>query len=133
MALGFEVAQVSTPSLLPAIEPCSTLPPSCPSSCRYDDKEGVYSIKNSWGASWGEQGYFRLSTQSSDERGACGVLQAPSYPVKKNGKNPDDVYDICGYFGWTMCGPHSSCVCQFSFFELFCFSWGCEKADSPAA
>ena len=60
-------------------------------------------------------------------QGACGVNKAASYPTKKDTTNPP-VYDICGYFGWSECPPKSQCVCAFSFFELFCLHWGCEKA-----
>jgi len=45
----------------------------------YGEDNGVkyWTIKNSWGADWGEEGYIRL------ERGvdACGLSQVVSYPV----------------------------------------------------
>eukprot|EP00602_Paraphysomonas_sp_CaronLab_P000031 CAMPEP_0185026086 /NCGR_PEP_ID=MMETSP1103-20130426/9853_1 /TAXON_ID=36769 /ORGANISM="Paraphysomonas bandaiensis, Strain Caron Lab Isolate" /LENGTH=310 /DNA_ID=CAMNT_0027559545 /DNA_START=155 /DNA_END=1087 /DNA_ORIENTATION=+ len=36
-----------------------------------------WKIKNSWGTSWGEQGYLRIEKSDADR---CGVLDAPSYP-----------------------------------------------------
>lgn len=40
-----------------------------------------WKVKNSWGKSWGESGYVRLST-SGDK---CGILDDASYPTVKSG------------------------------------------------
>ena len=36
-------------------------------------------VKNSWGASWGDQGYVKISADSSN---VCGILSQPSYPTE---------------------------------------------------
>jgi C1A family cysteine protease len=42
-----------------------------------------YLVKNSWGTSWGDNGYIKLGRGSSYNKGAgqCGILLEASYPV----------------------------------------------------
>merc|ERR1719367_1229417 len=42
--------------------------------------EQYWKVKNSWGASWGEQGYIRLERGKSQSGGQCGILKAASVP-----------------------------------------------------
>jgi xylem cysteine proteinase len=41
-----------------------------------------WKVKNSWGPTWGEQGYIRLGRGSKfAPHGECGILMDPSYPI----------------------------------------------------
>jgi len=39
-----------------------------------------WKVKNSWGADWGESGYFRLKRVTGKGVGECGITEQASYP-----------------------------------------------------
>jgi len=45
--------------------------------------QDAFFVKNSWGQSWGVQGYVYISTNpdANSGKGVCGILQAPVYPT----------------------------------------------------
>eukprot|EP00455_Lapot_gusevi_P026307 TRINITY_DN2777_c0_g1_i2.p1 TRINITY_DN2777_c0_g1~~TRINITY_DN2777_c0_g1_i2.p1 ORF type:complete len:275 (+),score=116.30 TRINITY_DN2777_c0_g1_i2:205-1029(+) len=44
--------------------------------------ELYWKVKNSWGASWGDQGYIKLVRRTgSGQPGQCGIAMQPSYPI----------------------------------------------------
>ncbi|VAH83188.1 unnamed protein product [Triticum turgidum subsp. durum] len=51
-----------------------------------EDGKAYWTVKNSWGPSWGEKGYIRVEKDSGAEGGLCGIAMEASYPVKADSK-----------------------------------------------
>lgn len=45
-----------------------------------NDGTEYYIVKNSWGPTWGEDGFIKLAIHNDDE-GMCGIQMQPSYPI----------------------------------------------------
>lgn len=79
-------------------------------------------MQNSWGASWGEQGYFRLK-QGVGKTGLCGIASVASYPIKEHANKP--VPEMCDRWGFSECAAGGSCCCSLSVFGLLCLRHDC--------
>jgi len=45
----------------------------------HEDGQEYYIVRNSWGASWGDDGYIKIAAEGPG-RGVCGIQMAPVYP-----------------------------------------------------
>jgi C1A family cysteine protease len=46
-----------------------------------DTNEPYFLVKNSWGETWGDNGYVKLGRSSKNEFGMCAILKMASFPV----------------------------------------------------
>ncbi|KAL3644471.1 hypothetical protein CASFOL_009651 [Castilleja foliolosa] len=52
------------------------------------DGTKYWTVKNSWGTEWGEQGYIRFQRGVEAKEGLCGIAMEASYPIKSSTDNP---------------------------------------------
>ncbi|KAI4295682.1 hypothetical protein L6164_035699 [Bauhinia variegata] len=94
-------------------------------------------VRNSWGPSWGEDGYIKLERNVNSTGGKCGIAMEASYPVK-NGQNPPkpgpsppspppQASTVCD--DYYSCPPGTTCCCLYQY-QSYCFGWGCCPLES---
>ncbi|GAB4831416.1 hypothetical protein Ancab_005427 [Ancistrocladus abbreviatus] len=107
--------------------------------------EKYWIVKNSWGTSWGMEGYIYIKRDTSVKYGVCGINAQASYPTKTSSSPspypsptvppppppppsppppppPSPSPSECGDFSY--CLPTETCCCIFELYN-FCLSYGC--------
>ncbi|KAL5972927.1 hypothetical protein ACLOJK_039733 [Asimina triloba] len=113
--------------------PCSTSLDHAGLLVGFGSQNGVdyLFMKNSWGKSWGMDGFIHMLRSGGNSEGVCGIYKLASYPVKTSpnppAPPPSPTPTRCSLL--TYCPAGSTCCCTSSIFGI-CFSWSCCGLDS---
>lgn len=111
--------------------PCSTSLDHAVLIVGYSSSNGVdyWILKNSWGTSWGMNGYMHMLRNGGTSQGVCGINMLASYPTKTspNPPSPSPGPTKCNLLSY--CPSATTCCCTRRFLGL-CLSWGCCELES---